>query len=858
MGKDNKINPKDEGFELDFADKQQLVEISSEIKKDFLDYAMSTIVARAIPDVRDGLKPVTRRIIYAMKENGFTYSKGYNKSAKIVGAVMGNYHPHGDSSIYGAMVHLAQPFNTRYTLVDGHGNFGNIDGYGAAAQRYTEARLTKLAEELVRDIEKNTVDFIPTYDGTGEEPTVLPSYFPNLLVNGTIGIAVGMATNMPPHNLGEVIDGLIAYQQDPNIDVPTLMNNYIHGPDFPNGATIMGRLGIRKAYETGRGSFIVRANYEIEEYATDRQRIVFTDIPYQVNKKVDIIEKIVDIMKDKNSVNIPGQKELKAISEIRDESNIEGIRIVIELKKDTNVDLVLNSLFKFTALQKNYSLCALVLVNNVPKTLGILDIMKEFLAHQEITLIRKTKCELAEAEKRMHILRGLIKILSDVDTAIKIIRNEPTLEEIYLKLNQVFGIDEIQIKAVLSIQLRTLASFEIARLQTEYSELEQLIIHLTDILNNVDLRKDIIKNNLLEIKASYADERRTIISEQEGEIVDEELIPKENIFITLTKTGYIKRIPQNTYKSQKRGGKGLIGMTTYEEDEIDQVLLSNTHTDVLFFTNLAKVYKLRAHELPSGNRYSKGIPIVNLLKNLSENERVLSIIAIESYNEQENLIFVSKNGVVKKTSTADYSHINVNGKKALIIKEDDQLVKVLLVKETQDVFIATAAGKVIRFDNTKVRVMGRVSTGVKGINTNGSYVIDATSGTDDLLLFVISEKGLGKLSEISQYRSSNRGGMGIKTINITDKTGSLLACRAVTGKEDALITSQKGIVIRTSLQQLRNMGRATQGVKLINLNHGDLVSSIEFVDHIDEDVAEDTNNNIVTNDIKSNDDQNKE
>ncbi|MDR0831404.1 MAG: DNA gyrase subunit A [Bacillales bacterium] len=820
---------KDEGFERDFVHNEEIVDVNGELKKDFLEYAMSVIVARAIPDVRDGLKPVHRRIIYSMNEEGFTAGRSYNKSAKVVGAVMGNYHPHGDSSIYEAMVRLAQPFNTRYQLVDGHGNFGNIDGYGAAAQRYTEARLARLSSELIKDIDKSTVDFIDTYDGKGKEPVVLPAYFPNLLVNGTTGIAVGMATNMPPHNLGEIIDCIFAIMENPDIEVIDLMNSYIKGPDFPTGAIIMGKSGIRKAYETGRGSFVIRSKLHTEDMGNGKTRIIVSEIPYQTNKKT-LIEKIANLVKT---------KVVEGIVELRDESNLEGIRIIIELKKDTLVDVLINTLYRLTPLQQSYSVNNLVLDKNEPKTLGIIDIIKKYLEHQNDVLVRKTQFQLDEANKRMHILRGFIKVLGDIDEAIKIIRTSKTVEEEFERFTKRFGLDDVQIKAVINMRLQALSNMEITKLEEEYKALQLSIDELMLILNSQDKRWAIIRASLEEIKGKYADERRTEISLDEFDVEDEDLIPQEDILITLTNKGYIKRLSLDTYKTQNRGGKGIKGMNTYEDDVVEKLLVANTHTDILFFMTNGKVYKVRGFRIPEGSRTSKGIPaVVNLLKAPKE-EKIQSIICIKDYDDENfHLLFSTKKGILKRTSLDEYKNIHKNGKIAINLRDDDELVGVAQTSGNAEVYLANSNGKLARLSEEDIRAVGRNSIGVKGMNVDEGQVISMSTSNEGDKILVISNNGIGKMTPTIDYRATNRGAKGVITIKINEKTGPLALMKAVKGDEDILIITNKGIIIRTPLTQIREASRNTSGVKIIRLEEDQHIASIAVVEHIEEEIIE--------------------
>ena len=792
------------------------IQLTSEMKTSFMNYSMSVIVARALPDVRDGMKPVQRRIVYGMNELGCYSDKAYKKSARIVGEVMGKYHPHGDSSIYEALVRMAQDFSYRYMLVDGHGNFGSIDGDGAAAMRYTEARMSKISMELMRDINKDTIDFIPNYDGEEREPSVLPCRIPNLLVNGTTGIAVGMATNMPPHNIGEVIDAVIAVSKNPDISVMELMENYIQGPDFPTGGYILGKSAIKKAYETGNGLIVMRAKTEIEEHK-GKQRIVAYEIPYQVNK-ARLVEKIAHLARD---------KVVEGISDVRDESNREGIRIVIELKRDVQAEVVLNQLYKLTSLQTTFGVNNIALVNNEPKTLTLKELIQYYLSHQEEVIRRRTQFELNKAEARAHILEGLKKALDHIDEIIQLIRTSRTTEIIQQRLMDEFGMSDKQAKAVREMQLQRLAGLEREKIEEELNNLLILIADLKDILANEERILEIIRNELLVMKEKYGDKRRTEIIQGTFDIEDEDLIPVEDVIISLTNNGYVKRMPVDTYKSQNRGGRGVKGMATTQDDVISSLIHMSTHDDLLIFTNKGKVYRLKGYNIPEFGRTAKGLPIVNIL-NLDKDESVKSLINInKKMIEEDNqwyLFFAIEN-------------IRQTGKIAIKLKEDDALVGVKLTKGDDEILIAASNGKLVRFSEGHVRPMGRTASGVRGINVDGSKVIGMTTNREGQLIMVVTEKGYGKMSPIDEYRVSNRGGKGVKTINVTERNGQIVAIRAVEGNEDLLIITDDGIVIRLPMEQVKTAGRATQGVRLIKV-HDSKVSSVEVVAKNEEDDEE--------------------
>lgn len=820
---DNKNNNQDTG-------QVKLINISKEVRTSFLDYAMSVIVSRALPDVRDGLKPVHRRIIYAMNEQGFTHDKPHKKSARIVGDVMAKYHPHGDLAIYDSMVRLAQEFSTRYMMIDGHGNFGSIDGDGAAAMRYTETRMSKIAQEMVRDINKDTIKFVPNYDGEEQEPEVLPARIPNLLINGSTGIAVGMATNIPPHNLGEVIDGILALIDNPEIEVVELMNNYIQGPDFPTSALILGKSGIKKAYETGNGSVVIRSKTEIEDMDNGKRRIIVTEIPYQVNKS-NMIEKIADLVKN---------KIIDGITDIRDESNREGIRVVIELRKDIIPEVLLNQLYKYSQLQTSFSINMLALVNGEPKVLPLKDMLRHYVDHQVDVITRKTKFDLEKAKEREHILQGLKIAQRNIDEIIKTIKASKDNEMAQTQLMSLYQLSERQAKAVLEMRLRQLVAMEQDKIELEITELNRLINEYNEILSNPDVLMNVIKVDLKDIKTRYADARRTSFSNDSSLIEDEELIPVEDIIITLTSNGYIKRLNSDTYRTQNRGGRGIKGITTNEDDVVDNILVTSTHTDILFFTNYGKVYRLRGHQIPEYTRQGKGLPVINLLQT-EKDEKVRAMISVAEYKDENTLIFITNNGVVKRVSVKEFENIRQNGKIAVTLRDGDQLFDVKLTTGAEEIYIASSLGKVVRFNEQDVRVMGRSAAGVNGINTNGGMVVGATTSAEGKFILAITKKGYGKMSEREEYRLTSRGGKGVITVNVTEKNGVLVAMRAVNGDEDLLVTTNKGTIIRLPLTQVKVAGRNTQGVRLIRLDEDQEVSSVAAVPHIEEESPIETN-----------------
>ena len=800
------------------------VNLSREMKDSFLEYAMSVIIDRALPDVRDGLKPVQRRIVYGMNELGCHSDKAYKKSARIVGEVMGKYHPHGDSSIYDALVRMAQDFAYRYMLVDGHGNFGSIDGDSAAAQRYTEARMSKLSMELVKDINKNTVDYQDNYDGEEKEPKVLPSRFPNLLVNGTTGIAVGMATNIPSHNLGEVIDAILAVSEDPEISVIDIMENYLPGPDFPTGGYILGKSGIKKAYETGNGLIIMRAKTDIVDIHAGKKAIIVTEIPYMVNK-ARLIEKIAEHVREKN---------IEGITDLRDESSREGIRIVIELRKDVQPEVVLNQLYKLTALQSTFGANMNALVNGQPKILNLKEMITLYLQHQEDVIRRRTQFELTKAEDRAHILEGLKIALDNIDAIITLIRSSRSTEVVQQRLMEEFNLSERQAKAIREMQLQRLAGLEREKIINEYNEILAIIADLKDILANEQRILAIIRTELLEIKEKYADKRRTEIIQGTFDLEDEDLIPEEDIIISLTTNGYAKRMPVDLYKTQNRGGRGIKGMATHDDDIVDQMLNMSTHDDLMFFTNFGKVYRLKGYNIPEFGRTAKGIPVVNLL-NLDKDEYVRSMISLnkklfETDHHPEYIFFATKLGVVKRVAIKEFESIRQSGKIALTLRDGDELVSVKMTSGNDEILIAASNGKLVRFNEQNVREMGRTAAGVRGINVDSSEVIGMTTNKEGQYILVVTSKGFGKMSDIEQYRVSQRGGKGVKTLNATERNGQIVALRAVNGNEDLMIITSDGIVIRLPMEQVKMSGRNTQGVKLIKVQDGQSVATVEVVE----------------------------
>ena len=802
------------------------VDIESEMKKSYIDYAMSVIVARALPDVRDGLKPVHRRILYAMSELNMTPDKAYRKSARLVGDVLGKYHPHGDAAVYDAMVRLAQDFSLRYMLVDGHGNFGSVDGDSPAAMRYTEARMSKLSLDMLRDIEKNTVDFIPNFDDTLKEPSVLPARFPNLLVNGSSGIAVGMATNIPPHNLGEVINAIVKVIDEDNVTIEDLMQ-IVKGPDFPTGGIIMGKEGIRNAYTTGRGRIVVRARAEIEEHGNNRQRIVVTELPYQVNK-ARLIENIANLVRE---------KRIEGISDLRDESDRDGMRMVIELKKDANANVVLNQLYKNTQMQDTFGAIMLALVNNQPKVLNLRQFIDYYLEHQKEVILRRTRFDLDKAEARAHILEGLKVALDNLDEVINLIRSSKTPADAKEGLMERFKLSEKQAQAILDMRLQTLTGLQREKIEDEYKELLEKIKYFKEVLSSETLVFQIVKEELLEIKSRYADERRTEIAPSADDIDIEDLIKEENCVITLTHFGYIKRLPADTYKSQRRGGKGITALTTRENDFVENIFTSSTHHYILFFTNKGKTYRLKAYEIPEAGRQAKGMAIVNLLQ-LDPDETIKAVIPVPEYNEGQYLLMSTKNGLIKKSNLLEYANVRKGGLIGITLKENDELIDVRLTDGNSKVVIVTKQGMSITFDEKDVRPIGRVSQGVKGITLNDDdYVIGMEPIPDsNACLLAITENGFGKRTELEEYRVQTRGGKGVLTYKVTPKTGNVVGIKVVNENDDIILISSDGIIIRLEVKGISVLGRNTQGVTLMRMDDGVTVVSIAKVN--DDNVSE--------------------
>jgi DNA gyrase subunit A len=818
-------------------DKIIRIDIDEQMKSAYIDYSMSVIVSRALPDVRDGLKPVHRRVLYGMLDLGLANNRPYKKSARIVGEVLGKYHPHGDSSVYMTMVRMAQPWSLRYLLVDGQGNFGSVDGDSPAAMRYTEARFQKIAEDMLADINKDTVDFQLNFDDSLQEPTVLPSKVPNLLINGASGIAVGMATNMPPHNITEVINATIAYIENNEITIPELMK-FVKGPDFPTGAIIYGYNGVQEAFETGRGRIVMRAKAEIET-VKDRETIIVTEIPYQVNKAM-MIERTAELV---------GEKKLEGISNIKDESNKDGIRIVYEIKRDANASIVLNNLFKQTALQTSFSVNNIALVNGRPQMLNLKDLIRHFVDHRHDVIVRRTKFELNEAQKRAHILEGLLIALDHLDEVIKLIRASNTPEEARTGLMEQFGLSDIQARAILDMTLRRLTGLERDKIKDEYNELMKTIEYLQSILADEGLRMQIIKDELTEMMDKYGDERRTTIVHSAEDMSMEDFIEDEEVVITISHEGYIKRTPATEYRTQARGGKGSKGSDSRNEDFIEHLLIASNHNYMLFFTETGRCFWLRVYEIPEGSRLSKGRAIQNII-NIPKEEKIKAYIKVKNLKDQDYLennyiIMCTKKGTIKKTSLEAYSRPRVNGINAININEGDQLLEASLTSGSSEIVMALRSGRAIRFNESTVRPMGRTATGVRGVTLAhekdevvGMIAVDDAAAT----VMVVSEKGYGKRTSIEDYRVTNRGGKGVKTITITEKTGDLIAIKSVTDADDLMIINKSGIVIRIVLSQLRVIGRATQGVRLINLKGSDAIASVAKIEHEDdpeEEVSED-------------------
>ncbi|MCQ9288119.1 DNA gyrase subunit A [Staphylococcus gallinarum] len=806
--------------------------ITNEMRESFLDYAMSVIVSRALPDVRDGLKPVHRRILYGLNEQGMTPDKSYKKSARIVGDVMGKYHPHGDSSIYEAMVRMAQDFSYRYPLVDGQGNFGSMDGDGAAAMRYTEARMTKITLELLKDLNKDTIDFIDNYDGNEREPSVLPARFPNLLVNGASGIAVGMATNIPPHNLTEVINGILSLSYNSDITIAELMED-IQGPDFPTAGLIMGKSGIRRAYETGRGSIQMRARAEIEERGGGRQRIVVTEIPYQVNK-ARMIEKIAELARD---------KKVEGITDLRDETSLRtGVRVVIDIRKDANASVILNNLYKQTPLQTSFGVNMIALVKGRPKLINLKEALVEYLEHQKIVVRRRTEYNLKKAQDRAHILEGLRIALDHIDEIITTIRESDTDKVAMASLQERFKLTERQAQAILDMRLRRLTGLERDKIEEEYNNLIAYIKELEEILADEEKLVQIVRDELIEVREKFGDDRRTEI--QLGgldNIEDEDLIPEEQIVITLSHNNYIKRLPVSTYRAQHRGGRGVQGMNTLEEDFVSQLVTLSTHDNVLFFTNKGRVYKLKGYEVPELSRQSKGIPVVNAIE-LDNDEAISTMIAVKDLESEEDyLVFATRKGIVKRSALSNFSHINKNGKIAIGFKDDDELIAVRLTDGEDDILIGTSHASLIRFPESALRPLGRTAAGVKGITLReGDRVVGldvAKSDSNDEIL-VVTENGYGKRTPVNDYRLSNRGGKGIKTATITERNGNIVCITTVNGEEDLMVVTNSGVIIRIDVQDISQNGRAAQGVRLIKLSDEQYVSTVAKVSEDDEESAD--------------------
>ncbi|EAC2924679.1 DNA gyrase subunit A [Listeria monocytogenes] len=795
------------------------INLNKEMRTSFLDYAMSVIVARALPDVRDGLKPVHRRILYAMNDLGMTSDKAYKKSARIVGEVIGKYHPHGDTAVYFTMVRMAQDFSYRNMLVDGHGNFGSVDGDMAAAMRYTEARMSKISMELLRDINKDTIDYADNYDGSEREPVILPARFPNLLVNGSSGIAVGMATNIPTHHLGEVIDGVLALSHDPDITIRDLME-YIPGPDFPTAGMIMGRSGIRRAYESGRGSITVRGRVDIEEKKNGKETIVITEIPYQVNK-ARLVERIAELARE---------KKIDGITSLNDESDRSGMRIVIEVRRDISASVIVNNLFKMTALQTTFGINMLALVDNHPKVLNLKEILYHYLEHQKVVIRRRTEFELRKAEARAHILEGLRIALDNIDAIIKLIRGSKTSDVAKEGLMTQFNLSDKQAQAILDMRLQRLTGLEREKIEEEYQNLVALINDLKAILADDERILEIIREELEEIKVKYADKRRTeILAGDLVSLEDEDLIPEEEVAITLTKRGYIKRLPLSTYRSQRRGGRGIQGMSTHEDDFVEHLVATSTHDTLLFFTNTGKVYRSKGYEVPEYGRTAKGIPIINLL-GIESQEQVNAVINLSEFTDDSYLFFTTKHGVVKRTTLSQFAKIRQSGLRAVELRENDELISVQMTDGSKNMIIVTKHGQSIYFPEENIRVMGRTAAGVRGIRLReDDEVIGMEVLEDDEKVLVVTEKGYGKQTPASQYPLRNRGGMGVKTVTITEKNGNLVAMKTVTGEEDLMLMTVSGVLIRFEIDTVSQTGRSAMGVKLIRLDEDEKVATVAKV-----------------------------
>lgn len=804
------------------------IDIRHEMKNSYISYAMSVIVGRALPDVRDGLKPVHRRILYSMHELGITPEKGYRKCARIVGDVLGKYHPHGDSSVYDALVRMAQDFSIRYTLVDGHGNFGSVDGDSAAAMRYTEAKMSKITLQMLRDINKNTVDFIPNFDGEEQEPSVLPSRFPNLLVNGSSGIAVGMATNIPPHNLKEVIDGVIMVIDNEDVTITELMSS-IKGPDFPTAGIILGRAGIKSAYETGRGKVVVRSKSEIEEH-NGRNRIIVSELPYQVNK-ANLIESIAELVKD---------KKIDGISDLRDESDREGMRIVIELKRDANANIVLNRLYKHTKMQDTFGIIMIALVDGEPQTLNLKQILVHYLNHQKMVVKRRTEFDLDKAQARAHILEGLKIALDHIDEVISLIRSSKTGQEAKEGLMAKFGLSEKQSQAILDMKLQRLTGLEREKIEEEYSELMKTIQYLKSILENEEILLGIIKEELIEVRNKYGDERRTAIEKNPYSIDEEDLIAEEDVVITLTHAGYIKRLPIDTYNAQKRGGRGIQGVTTKEDDFVEHIFITPTHNNLIFFTNRGKAYKLKAYEIPEGSRTAKGTNLVNILP-LENNETIQAVISLKAFEADNYLVMGTKEGLVKKTSLDKYASIRRNGLIAINLREEDELIGATITTGDSEIIFVTKQGYSIRFNEKDAREMGRTTTGVKAITLRDEDIaVSMVVVKENEELLVISEKGFGKRTDISEYTLQRRGGKGIKTYRVTEKTGYVVGARVVKDADELMLINSDGIIIRLNVADISTTSRNTMGVTLMKTGEDVNIvamAKINYTDLNDEDIA---------------------
>ena len=813
-------------------DKVQEVDLKERMEKFYIDYAMSVIASRALPDVRDGLKPVQRRILYSMIELNNGPDKPHRKCARIVGDTMGKYHPHGDSSIYGALVNMAQDWSTRYPLVDGHGNFGSVDGDGAAAMRYTEARLSRISMELTADINKDTVDFTPNFDETEKEPTVLPSRFPNLLVNGTSGIAVGMATNIPPHNLREVIDAVVKIIDDQIGDKETTtmeeILQIIKGPDFPTGATILGTRGIEEAYRTGRGKIRVRAVTDIETMPNGKSRIIVTELPYMVNK-ARLIEKIAELVRD---------KKIDGITELSDQSSREGMRVCIELRRDANANVILNQLYKHTQLQDTFGVIMLALVNNEPKVMNLLDMLNCYLQHQEEVVTRRTRYELNRAEERAHILQGLLIALDHIDEVIQIIRSSANVQEAKAELMKRFDLSDAQSQAIVDMRLRALTGLEREKLENEYNELMKRIGELKAILADRKVLLGVIKEEILVIKDKYGDDRRTKIGYDEFDISMEDLIPRENVVITMTKLGYIKRMSEDTFKSQHRGGKGIKGMQTIDSDYVEELFMTHTHDYIMFFTNTGRVYRMKGYEIPEAGRTARGTAIINLLQ-LQPEEKITAVIPIDEYRDGEYLFMATRRGLVKKTPIKEYANVRKTGLAAITLRDDDELIEVKYTDDQKDIILATKYGQCIRFHETDVRPTGRTSMGVRGMNlTDHDKVIGMQLDSQGSHLLIVSEKGMGKRTAMEEFSPQNRGGKGVKCYKITEKTGNVVGIKAVDEEDEIMVINTEGIVIRMRCSSISILGRITSGVKLINLQENDKVASIAKVRQGDEEEEE--------------------